>query len=266
MKKLILLALCFATAYSNAQVNLTYQKPSKEILELVDVQPTPSVMLDDNKEFMVLMYRDAFKTIAELSRTELRLGGLRIDPKTNIGSRTGYRNNIKIKNLKASAEEIIQVKGLPQNPLIANFSWSPDQKKAVFTNTTTNGVELWVLDIASASAKKLTKPQIADEFRAADFLIFPSIHESFGLIPAEAMSAGLPVIATNRTAPPEFINDQSGILVDPESETEILEAMVKMISTLDDYDGSVIRGEMIERFGFDVFGEWLVDVYEGLTA
>jgi hypothetical protein len=43
---------------------------------------------------MVFLYRDAFKTIAELSKEELRLGGLRIDPATNIGSRTRYYNHI----------------------------------------------------------------------------------------------------------------------------------------------------------------------------
>jgi len=73
-----------------AQVNLDYQKPSNEILELVDVPLAPSVLMDDNEEYMVLLYRDAYKTIEELSRQELRLGGLRIDPATNIGSRTNY--------------------------------------------------------------------------------------------------------------------------------------------------------------------------------
>ena len=70
-----------------AQVSLTYQKPSKEILELVDVPLAPSVLVNDSKDFMILLYRDPFKSIEELSKEELRLAGLRIDPKTNIGSR-----------------------------------------------------------------------------------------------------------------------------------------------------------------------------------
>jgi glycosyltransferase involved in cell wall biosynthesis len=111
---------------------------------------------------------------------------------------------------------------------------------------------------------KLTKPQIAKEFQAADFLIFPSVHESFGLIPAEAMSAGLPVIATNKTAPPEFVHGKNGILVTPESESEILEAMVKMIKELDDFDGDKIRAEMVERFGFEIFGKRLIELYDSL--
>ena len=46
------------------------------------------------------------------------------------------------------------VKGMPTAPLLANFSWSPDQKKMAFTQTTGKGVEIWVIDLASATAKK----------------------------------------------------------------------------------------------------------------
>ncbi len=165
MKKILIVALCLFSTLAFAQEKLTYQKPSKEILDLVDVQPTPSVQLDDNNEYMILMYRDAFMSIAELSRTEMRLAGLRIDPKTNIGSRTRYSKNIRIKNIKEKDSEMIQVKGLPKNPLISNFSWSPDQKKAAFTHTAENGVELWMLDIETASAKQLTKPVLNANMR-----------------------------------------------------------------------------------------------------
>lgn len=96
----------------NAQENLKYQKPPKEILDLVDVQNAPSVLMNDNMDFIVLLYSDAYKTIAELSEVELRLGGLRINPKTNIGSRTRFSNNIKILNVKAKTAEV-QVSGMP---------------------------------------------------------------------------------------------------------------------------------------------------------
>ncbi len=157
MKKSLFVTLCLISTLAYGQVNLTYQKPSADILELIDVQPTPSVQMDDNNEYMILMYRDAFMSIAELSRKEMRLAGLRIDPRTNIGSRTRYSKNIRIKNIKEKDSEMIQVKGLPKNPLISNFSWSPDQKKGAFTHTAENGVELWILDIETASAKRLTK-------------------------------------------------------------------------------------------------------------
>src|SRR5690625_7277883 len=39
---------------------------------------------------------------------------------------------------------------------MANFSFSPDDKYISFTNTTQDGVELWLVDVSNANAKKLT--------------------------------------------------------------------------------------------------------------
>ncbi|WP_340110915.1 alpha/beta hydrolase family protein [Maribellus mangrovi] len=156
MKKLTALTflLVIMTGVVMAQVDLTYQKPPKEILELVDAPLAPSTVFDYKNENIVLLYRDQYKSIAELSETELRLAGLRINPVTNIGSRNGYYYNITL--MKVGNPEETQVNGLPENPRMTNFSWSPDQSKMAFTNTIETGVELWVLDIASASCKKLT--------------------------------------------------------------------------------------------------------------
>ncbi len=137
-----------------AQENLTYQKPPKEILELVDVQRAPSVSMDSKNRHMVLMYRNSYKTLADLSDEELKLAGLRINPRTNISSTVTYINNLKYKKLKD--KEPVQVKGLPQIPKLTNFSWSPDETKMAFTNTTETGVEVWLLDLNMLQARKLT--------------------------------------------------------------------------------------------------------------
>ena len=157
MKKLnLLLALLIAFSV-NAQENIKYQKPSKEILDLVEFERPPSVQYDEEKNYMVFLYRDNYKTIETLSAKELRLGGLRIDPKTNIGSRTTYYHNVKIKNLKDKNAELIQVGGIPEKARLSNFSWSPDQTKIALTNTTKTGVELWLLDLKSGAVTKLTE-------------------------------------------------------------------------------------------------------------
>jgi len=155
MKKILLCFLAsFLFANLQAQENLTYQKPPQEIMDLVDVPLAPATLVDSKGEMMVFLYRDQYKSIAELSEQELRLGGLRINPKTNINSRTTYYNNVEVKSLKSETPKSIS--GLPENPRLANFSWSPDESKIAMTHTTETGVELWVLDIAAASAKKLT--------------------------------------------------------------------------------------------------------------
>ena len=160
MKKIILFALLLISTIAFSQENLEYQKPPNEILELVDIQRAPWVLLNDDRDFMVLIYRNQYKSIEDLSKDELRLAGLRIDPKTNIGSRTTYYNNLQVKNLSEKQSKQVQVSGLPDNPRLANFTWSPDQTKIAMTNTVTEGVELWVLDLGSASVKKLTDANI----------------------------------------------------------------------------------------------------------
>lgn len=154
MKKLTTFILLLFICMGFSQENLGYQKPSKEILDLVNAPIAPSVIITDDGQYMIMLYRDAYKTMAELSETELRLAGLRINPKTNIGSRTNYYNDIKIKAPKDKTAK--SVAGLPNNPRIANLSFSPDQSKVAVTNTTENGVEVWVLDLKTSSVKKIT--------------------------------------------------------------------------------------------------------------
>lgn len=163
MKKLIFSIVILVFAFGFSQEKLTYQKPTKEILELVDAPLAPSVLITDDGNYMVLLYRDYYKTIAELSETELRLAGLRINPKTNIGSRTNYYNNIQVKQI--GKDETIQVNGIPESPRLANFKWSPDQSMIAATNTTANGVELWVLDLKKAQLTKLTDAKINANMR-----------------------------------------------------------------------------------------------------
>ena len=160
MRKTALITLIVAIVFGNAfaQVDITYQEPPKEILELVDAPGVPTPIFDYKNENIVLLNRSRFKSIAELSETELRLAGLRINPVTNIGSRTNYYTNVSL--MKVGDREEKAVSGLPEKPVLANFSWSPDQTKMAFTHTTSKGVELWVLDIASATCKKLSEANL----------------------------------------------------------------------------------------------------------
>lgn len=155
MKSLIKLFAFLLVVNAYAQQSLTYQQPSKEILELADVELAPGVQIDTKGEHMILLYRDQYKSIQELSETELRLAGLRINPVTNIGSRTNYITNIKVK--KIEDKEATQVTGLPDNARLSGFSWSPDESMIACLNTTPSGVEVWVLNIANAKVSKLTE-------------------------------------------------------------------------------------------------------------
>ncbi|PQJ82433.1 alpha/beta hydrolase family protein [Polaribacter glomeratus] len=155
--KLILVILLLAT-YSYAQESLTYQKPSKEILELADVDLAPGVQIDSKGAHMVFIYRNQYKSIAELSETELRLAGLRINPVTNIGSRTNFYTNLKVK--KTGDINAKQVTNLPENSRLSGFTWSPDESMIACLNTTQTGVEVWILNVSEGNATKITDANI----------------------------------------------------------------------------------------------------------
>ena len=152
------LFLVIGFSFVSAQENVTFQKPSKEILELADYQRAPTVSMDSKKEYMLLSYRNTYKTLDDLNQEEMRLGGLRINPITNISSTVTYVNNLKIRKVKEKNE--IQVNGLPENARISNITWSPNEQKIAFTNTTNSGVELWIIDVISAKATKITSDNL----------------------------------------------------------------------------------------------------------
>lgn len=160
MKKVSILFFLsiFFVFKSFSQENISFQTPSKPILDLANYQRAPSVSMDTKKQYMLLSYRNTYKSLDELNQEEMRLGGLRINPITNISSTVNYINNVKIRKISEVTEH--QVTGLPENPKISGVSWSPNENKIAFTNTTNKGVELWIVDVASYSAQKITSDNL----------------------------------------------------------------------------------------------------------
>ena len=159
MKKFIIIISFLLSTYILGQEELNYQVPKKELLDLIDVDLAPSVLRNTKNSILVLLSRSTYKSIAELSKSELRIAGLRVDPKRYIGSRTNYYNKVELIDLE-KGKKSIPIKGLPNNPKLSNFIWSPDEKKIAMTHTSDSGVELWLLDIDKRLAKKLTSSLI----------------------------------------------------------------------------------------------------------
>ncbi len=160
MKKIsyIISALLMISIAAESQEKVSYQIPPQEIMELVDIERAPVVNLDSKGEQMLFFYRSTFKTLSDLNQPEIRLGGLRINPDANISSTITYYNNIKYK--KTTDKEVRQIQGLPVEPRIAYLSFSPDETKLAFTNTVAKGVELWMVDLNTLQAKKLTEAMV----------------------------------------------------------------------------------------------------------
>ena len=135
--------------------DLRYQLPPQEIADLVDAPPTPGASLSPSGNWMLLLDRPNLPPLSDIAAEELRLAGIRINPKTNGPSRASHFTNMTLKSVKTLKETLI--KGLPDQPRMQNVSWSPDGSMLVFTQTLDHGLELWMVDIAKARAKKMSE-------------------------------------------------------------------------------------------------------------
>ena len=107
----------------------------------------------------------------------------------------------------------------------------------------------------------MSKAEIALQMQEADFLVFPSRHESFGLVIAEALSCGLPVIVGNLTAPKEYVTNDCGILIPPDDISAMANAMQQLILHHISYQPISIRHYIINNFSFEIFGQRLKTIY-----
>ena len=82
MKYQALLTLSFLLFFNQikAQMDITYQTPPREIVEIADAPLPPSVLIDDDNKNIVLLHQNSYINIADLSESEMRLAGLRINP------------------------------------------------------------------------------------------------------------------------------------------------------------------------------------------
>jgi glycosyltransferase involved in cell wall biosynthesis len=69
--------------------------------------------------------------------------------------------------------------------------------------------------------------ELANWYARAMIFAFPSLDEGFGMPVLEAMAAGTPVMASNRSAMPEVAGDAAW-LVDPEDTEELADALVAL--------------------------------------
>ncbi len=186
-----------------AQENIGYQTPPKPIADLIDAAPTPGLSISPDDEWLLLMERPSLPSIEEVSGEELRIAGLRINPATNGPSRGSYYTNIKMKSLDTQQEK--DIAGLPSNARIGSVGWSPDSKQIAFLNTVGNGIELWVVDVASATAKRMTEAIINDAMSGRAYswlsggqhLIYRQINPRRGSKPKEPSVPTGPVVQSN---------------------------------------------------------------------
>ena len=151
--------------------SVDYQTPPQNIVDLVEADPTPRVSISPNKQTMLLMDVPPMPSIEEVSQKELRIGGLRINPQTNGGSRGSYYYGLSLLNIEDGAKT--KIMGLPDAPRLQNVSWAYDSEHIACTHTSSTGLELWIIDVASAQASRFGTMHLNDAMPGTPMSWFP---------------------------------------------------------------------------------------------
>lgn len=112
---------------------------------------------------------------------------------------------------------------------------------------------------------KLKKEDLMDYYRKADIFVMPSHKESFGLVYAEAMSQGLPVIySRGQGFDQQFEEGLVGLSVDSYNAKELSEAIKVIIHNYYNISQNCIR--LVDRFDWKEIAESYIDIYNVLKA
>lgn len=171
MKRIIYWSVLLLTGLTLSNLSaqdMKYQQPPKDIADLVAAKPTPTISVNNDGSWMLIMERDVFTPLEDLAAEELGLGGVQINPATFGQSRARYVTGIKLKELATLKE--YDVTGMPANAKLTNVRWSPGGKYVYFCHTTDSGIELWRVTPTDAKAVKVTSRKLNDILGAYTFI------------------------------------------------------------------------------------------------
>jgi glycosyltransferase involved in cell wall biosynthesis len=208
---------------NEAKVFITYEAVS-DVFKVIDKE--------DAKRFAKLRYGIAGNYI-------LNVGGR--DPQKNTAFL--IENFIELKKTRRSLGKMVIVGFLNYN------------KTDFYKDLVNSGLknEVYFIDFVSEN-------ELVQLYNGAELFVFPSLYESFGLPPLEAMACGVPVIASNTGAIPEIVGD-AAMLINPKSKDEYRAALLRLLGE------QGLRQELIRR-GFERIKKfsWLKMAVETLSV
>lgn len=107
-----------------------------------------------------------------------------------------------------------------------------------------------------------TKYEIKELLDQSHAFVLSSLVETFGVVVIEALSRGCPVIATICGGPEFLIDENCGILIEPDNIDQLAVALKKMIADYKKYNRQFIRENALNKYGSKTFLNTLSPIYK----
>lgn len=111
----------------------------------------------------------------------------------------------------------------------------------------------------------LSRFQVRAAMWRAHSLVLSSLLETFAIVLIEAISTGLPVIATRCGGPEEIVTSEVGLLVEPANENQLACAMEEMRFDLK-FNRNILRQYVLDRYSHTVVAKALLGVYKQILC
>ena len=152
MRRPILSVLVLATTTFVLADDFPYQKPPKEVLDVLNAPLTPTISVSPQRDYAIFLQPVRYPVIAEVAQPMLRLAGIRIDSNTNGMHLAPTYTSFSVKRISDGADVKVT---LPAEPKLSAPIWSPDGKQFAFTNTLAHGIELWLGSTATGQTHRV---------------------------------------------------------------------------------------------------------------
>ena len=130
-----------------------YRLPPQEIVDILDAPQAPGVAVSADGNWLILSHRRNMPSLADMSQPMLRIGGRRINPATNGPFNPSLTTGFSIMKVADGSQRRV---ALPHEDGWVGASVSPNGESFYMTRATSEGIELWLGDVESATAQQVS--------------------------------------------------------------------------------------------------------------
>jgi hypothetical protein len=130
----------------------SYQQPAADIRQMLDAEGFSRIVMSPRQDQWLKAYPEEMPSLAYISRPELRLAGVRFNPRNSTRIMDFYFRRLSIYDLNTGREREV---GFPKGSVLREMLWSPAGRRVAVSVETETCHELWVVDAKTTARRRI---------------------------------------------------------------------------------------------------------------